>query len=764
MPERSEPTGIIVPSIRYQWQNLHLRKSIYPFRKKKLRDFLVIYHEIDLWKQFGSWPVHHQTAAELIREHTNIRKKLAIADFDLQQTKKITGVEADHREVLYRDDVKKLRRRMNNLKRKLVQLESRKKTRERQVSWYSDHAPEYPYYEKWNADLEEILISYNQVRAELEAVENEYHLILAPFEGDMEYYRKREINIRREIKILITRVKEIPGLKENTEVSQSAAVRWLVYKYKQDLSRLDHDQLLIKIIDRFDREPDRFPKWLQYMVIHFSGMRYCSAHGSWSKARDLVRLIRLDELQKWLLKGPVAEFEPEKLKLIEGLEKERKGSVSVNQQWRLDHQLQALRSSNWRKEMLRMLTPKKNDEVTQLSDAQVLDELRAMKGIFPAWAWKEVVSRTELRLEVKRPDWETLSKSEQNQRWQIKDNHWWKLVNEWKRMNITGWRDEHARTLELIVTRAVCNEIAEHIQHLRGVDPAPGLTYKAKWYSNLQRESPTAGYFKKPRDSSDFLSGSSIFFLGWSARKPNTWQVANPIGGLDLLPGKQRKKKVKKKRLRRLKTGEWQYETDPVFKRSTRTVRQKKIQKPGGKGVRYKSVPGEIITEWLRWIHEATVVEVAGMAAGRYVLTFETGQIGLNIRPLRRLINHWDIYVGYVPKGEVDTRTLDRMLVRSAILPKETDLPVAYDSILAGEVSEAPIRVLAMTEADHENMCSIVSQWESLTLRQKQVISMVVNGKSTQEIAENFYVKTSTVRSHISNAMEKFYIETRDDF
>lgn len=69
-----------------------------------------------------------------------------------------------------------------------------------------------------------------------------------------------------------------------------------------------------------------------------------------------------------------------------------------------------------------------------------------------------------------------------------------------------------------------------------------------------------------------------------------------------------------------------------------------------------------------------------------------------------------------------------------------------------------------MTEADHENMCSIVSQWESLTLRQKQVISMVVNGKSTQEIAENFYVKTSTVRSHISNAMEKFYIETRDDF
>ncbi|NJC96152.1 MAG: hypothetical protein FIB03_07425, partial [Anaerolineae bacterium] len=36
----------------FQWQNDVLRKSIYPLREMKLRDFLVYYKEIDLWTEY----------------------------------------------------------------------------------------------------------------------------------------------------------------------------------------------------------------------------------------------------------------------------------------------------------------------------------------------------------------------------------------------------------------------------------------------------------------------------------------------------------------------------------------------------------------------------------------------------------------------------------------------------------------------------------------------------------------------------------------
>ena len=36
----------------FQWQNEVLCKTIYPMREPKLRDFLIYYMEIDLWKQY----------------------------------------------------------------------------------------------------------------------------------------------------------------------------------------------------------------------------------------------------------------------------------------------------------------------------------------------------------------------------------------------------------------------------------------------------------------------------------------------------------------------------------------------------------------------------------------------------------------------------------------------------------------------------------------------------------------------------------------
>ena len=84
--------------------------------------------------------------------------------------------------------------------------------------------------------------------------------------------------------------------------------------------------------------------------------------------------------------------------------------------------------------------------------------------------WQEITKFTQLRLGVDDPNWESIS----SERYKFEDRRWRELMDSWQRKDITQWRQKHAQTLDLIVTRAVCNEIAEHIQHLRGILPPAG--------------------------------------------------------------------------------------------------------------------------------------------------------------------------------------------------------------------------------------------------------------------------------------------------
>ena len=59
------------------------------------------------------------------------------------------------------------------------------------------------------------------------------------------------------------------------------------------------------------------------------------------------------------------------------------------------------------------------------------------------------------------------------------------------------------------------------------------------------------------------------------------------------------------------------------------------------------------------------------MIDGTNVLTFETGEIGLNIRPLNRLISEWDVYLGYVPPAETERPELPGFLDPARLLPQD---------------------------------------------------------------------------------------------
>ena len=117
--------------------------------------------------------------------------------------------------------------------------------------------------------------------------------------------------------------------------------------------------------------------------------------------------------------------------------------------------------------MIDLRTDESNYEIDQMQPAAVYDELMSYKDDLPEWMWKEIVRLTDLRVnEVNDKDWEkpVIPPPTYTQR----DAKLRQVLNDWKNKYVTGWREEHDRSDKLIVTRSVCNEVAEQIQHLRG--------------------------------------------------------------------------------------------------------------------------------------------------------------------------------------------------------------------------------------------------------------------------------------------------------
>jgi hypothetical protein len=330
--------------------------------------------------------------------------------------------------------------------------------------------------------------------------------------------------------------------------------------------------------------------------------------------------------------------------------------------------------SHQRSALINLRTDESSYEIDTLEPSRVYEELMSYKDELPEWMWKEIVKLTDLRLtEVTDKNWEKASNDPQQ--YSRKDAELRKVLNDWKNKFVTGWREEHDRSDKLIVTRAVCNEVAEHIQHLRGHSPNGGLTAKPKWYQGLESKNPGA-YLVKPADRSDFKPGASILWLRFVRKEPNAWQVAQHITtkkeGHGLLPAAFPRKDSKGVDAK----AAWSYNRgDPVTR--TRFV-------TGEKGGSVRQM------EWLRWIHEATVVEVADTAEGTMVLTFETAlpsddprlsSIGVFKHRLSDLLSDGDedyynrAFVGYIPEGDLPEENLKDMLDWNKILHRPKSLP-----------------------------------------------------------------------------------------
>jgi hypothetical protein len=686
---------IVAATYQFQWQNPVLLKDIYPMRLQKLRDFLLFYNEADLWAQYRNRNISDLAAdvqqyqagmaaarAAELKQYTDLRQFFLTKDarglyarympFD----EDALGLIQKNHDIFVATWPKDIRgerpfvqSRIESLKTQLGFLRDRIRFLQRQLEGM---VPEHPNRPK--VEVEYRLKSESSMPMLLDEMEKlrQFDATYDKLEGPkLEWYRltKSDPNFKTsEEQFLLNYGPKVAATVQDV-------VRLKAEQYAKTLENGDQYQLLAEIRARFEREPRRFPLWLQYMVVHFSGMRYKSAHGSWADPKDLLVRLRLAEVQKAqaaLSDADVAAQCAQKVAQYEGSDPNKPAlATTTDPAWKSKVALQmpgikAGGPKTKRASLAALSEQEARYEFQTLTTDQALAKLEALKAQLPAWAWKWIVLLTPLRVNyVTAPGWETFTPAEDQARFA---DPLYPLFSKWASDNIAMWRPEHGRTQEIIVTRAVCNETAEHAQHIRGQLPPGGLTDNAARYVRLATEKALGAYFIHPTGAGHYTQGASIFWLRYVNSQPSAWQIPKPTQdstGVGLAPTVSKGAKVASPA-----AAPWTYQGGG-FTRSRTTFDAQK--KPVAQN------------QWLRWIHEATVIEVVDTADGTYVYTFETSLpddfAGTSCLGVFRNTLRWNLddgpednynrsFVGYAPEGQVPLQNVGPLMDWNRILLK----------------------------------------------------------------------------------------------
>ena len=690
-------------AFNFQWQNPQLLKDIYPMRIQKLRDVLVFYKEADLWAEYKNKDISTLSADVAEYEKgmdaaraTEFKKYSTLKIYFL--TKDVSGffvkykpVEPEAMALIQKNhdlfaaswpkDIRGERgfilSRIESFKTNMGILRDRVRFLQRQLEGMPAEHPnrakvEAEYKLKNDSALPMVLEEMEKLRQ----FEETYNKVEGP---KLEWYKlsKADPNYK------VTEEEFLVNYDPKVPVTVKDIVRLKVEQYLKTLEGKDQYQLLADIRARFEKEPKRFPLWLQYMIVHFSGMRYKSAHGSWADPKDLLVRLRVEEVKKAqaaLSDADVAAKCAEKIAQYEGndankptlakaTEKTWKDKVALHMQG-----VKANGPKTKRAGLAGLAEEEARYEFMTMTTDQALAKLEAMRSQLPAWAWKMIVMLTQLRTNHATADgWETFSPEEDKVR--FADAALYPIFSKWASDNIGMWRPEHGRSQELIVTRAVCNETAEHAQHIRGHLPSGGLTDNAARYVKLAAEKTPGCYFIHPTGAENYTQGASIFWLRYVNSEPSQWQIPKPTedsNGVGLVPGEFLGKRPQPKGGKNAPPPAvpWDYKGGGMTRSRTVVDADKK-----------KSTQ----TQWLRWIHEATAIEVVDTADGTYVYTFETSLPddfrGTSCLGVFRNTLRWNLddgaednynrsFVGYAPEGQVPMENLKPLMDWNRILAK----------------------------------------------------------------------------------------------
>jgi hypothetical protein len=706
MDHHSHPPSrsiIMTAQHNFQWQNEILCKTIYPMRLQKLRDFLIFYKEADLWAEFKNRDI--STLAAEVKEYKSGMDAARIAEFKrysvLKQycmTKEVRGffvkykpIEEEALALIQRNhdlfiaswpkDIRGerafIQSRIESFKTQLGFLRDRIRFLQRQLEGM---LPEHPNRPKVEAEFklknESALPMVLEEMEKLREFDETYAKVEPP---KLEWYKLKKADPN----YTTTEEEFLVNYDPKTPVTVRDIVRLKVEQYAKTLEGKDQYQLLSEIRQRFEKEPQRFPFWLQYMVIHYSGMRYKSAHGSWADPKDLLIRLRMNEIKKAQAALSDADVAAKCAEKIAQYDPSRTGSkpklaTAAEKVWtdRIARHMQGVKANGPQSRRIGLgglVEEEIKYEYQSMTTDQALAELEAMKSQLPAWAWKWIVMLTPLRVKhVTDAGWETFTPEEDKIRFA---DPLFPLFSKWVTDNTGMWRSEHGRAREVIVTRAVCNETAEHIQHIRGHLPPGGLTENAARYVKLAATKSPGCYFIKPTDAGHYTQGASIFWLRYVNSQPSQWQAPKPTqdtNGVGLIPAEfiGRRPQPQGGKNAKPAPAPWEYKGGGMTRsRATLDAEKKTV----------------LQNQWLRWIHEATVIEVVDTADGNYVYTFETSLPddfrGTSCLGVFRNTLRWNLddgsednynrsFVGYAPEGNLPLESLKTSLNWNKVLLK----------------------------------------------------------------------------------------------
>ncbi|HLO14026.1 MAG TPA: hypothetical protein VK206_04295, partial [Anaerolineales bacterium] len=302
----------------FQWQNELLCKTIYPMRLNKLRDFLVFYKEVDLWAEYKNKDI--SLLKDDVQAYVKGMQNARMAEFQKYSTLKNYFLAADVRSYFLKyqpiDEVelaeihkihqffitswpKDIRgergfveMRIDAWSRHLNLIKDDVNFRKRYLAGMLPSHPDRPKKEQELRVRESVTLAMALDEMDkLHDFDDTYDQVEQP---KLEWYKlsKADPNFKT------TEMEFLTNYKPSTPVTVRDIVRLKAEEFARSLDAKDQYQLLADIRQRFEKEPKRFPYWLQYMVVHFSGMRYASAHGSWADPKDLLVELRLGDVQK----------------------------------------------------------------------------------------------------------------------------------------------------------------------------------------------------------------------------------------------------------------------------------------------------------------------------------------------------------------------------------------------------------------------------------------------------------------------------------
>src|SRR5574341_970233 len=146
---------------------------------------------------------------------------------------------------------------------------------------------------------------------------------------------------------------------------------------RERYEKMGHDELLGLILDRFDADPtrQRYPDWLRYAAVHFSGIRYKSAHGTWSNPALLIPKLEA------MARDDLNKATPQQLQDMA----QKSGLQNV------PADLEGMKNAIFNHLTAREIAP--TSLMQDVADLADLERLLLMNDRmhFPRWFWKEVV-------------------------------------------------------------------------------------------------------------------------------------------------------------------------------------------------------------------------------------------------------------------------------------------------------------------------------------------------------------------------------------